>query len=95
MRQAELDEAEESIRIGGRRINNLRYADDTTLLASTKDHLRTLIKKVRTASAKAGLELNLNKTKVMSTTHMQALSMDDKSLEAVEKFIFLLVAGWI
>jgi len=66
-----------------------RYADDTTLLASTEDHLRTLIRKVGTASAKARVELNLKKTKVMSTTHIQALSMDDESLEAVDKLLFL------
>jgi len=61
-----------------------------TLLASAEDHLRTLFRKVGTAaSVKAGLELNLKKTKVMSTTHMQALSMDDESLEAVENFLFL------
>jgi len=70
MRQAGLDEAEEGVRIGGRRINNLRYADDTKLLASTEDHLQTLIRKVGTASGKAGPELNLMKTKIMSTTHM-------------------------
>ena len=67
MRQAELDNREEGIRVGGRKVNNLRYADDTTLIAENDKDLKILLNKVKEASMKAGLALNLKKTKVMST----------------------------
>ena len=67
MRQANLEELDTGVRMGGRKINNLRYADDTTLLAESKEELLQLIKSVKEKSAQAGLYLNLKKTKVMST----------------------------
>jgi hypothetical protein len=89
MRDAGLDETEEGIRIGGRNLNNLRYADDVTLAANTEDGLVSLIEKVTCASGKAGLYLNIQKTKVMSTAELQSFSLNNKNIEVVDHFNLL------
>jgi hypothetical protein len=89
VREAQLDEVEESVRIGGRLLNNLRYADDTTLAASTSNGLQNLIGKVKTASEKAGLFLNVKKTKVMTTAQLDSFKAADETLEVVKSFSFL------
>ena len=67
MRNAGLDEAQAEIKIAGRNINNLRYADDTTLMAESEEELKSLVKKVKEESAKADLKLNIQKTKIMAS----------------------------
>lgn len=89
MRDAELEYAEEGIRLGGRNLNNLRYADDTTLLASRIEHLKNLIRKVQLASERGGLYLNLKKTKVMSTGNITSFSLDNEEIEVVNSITFL------
>ena len=77
------------ISIGGRRITNLRYADDTTLIAETKNDLIAIIERVKLASEKAGLYLNVGKTKVMMTEDQGEMVVDGKHIEVVSHFIFL------
>ena len=88
MREA-LEEWERGISIGGRTVSNLRYADDTTLLAGTKEDLIELVGRVRRASEKAGLYLNVGKTKVLTTGDIGAVTVDGKDIEVVTKFVFL------
>ena len=88
MREA-LEEWERGISIGGRMVTNLRYADDTTLIAGTKEDLIELVGRVRRASEKAGLYLNVGKTKVMTTGDIGAATVDGKDIEVVTKFVFL------
>ena len=88
MREA-LEEWESGISIGGRMVTNLRYADDTTLLAGTKEDLTELVERVRRASEKAGLYLNVGKTKVMTTGDIGEVTVDGKDIEIVTKFVFL------
>ena len=88
MREA-LEEWESGINIGGRMVTNLRYADDTTLLAGTKEDLTELVERVRRASEKAGLYLNVGKTKVMTTGDIGEVTVDGKDIEVVTKFVFL------
>ena len=88
MREA-LEEWESGISIGGRMVTNLRYADDTTLLAGTKEDLIELVERVRRASEKAGLYLNVGKTKVMTTGDIGEVTVDGKDIEVVTKFVFL------
>ena len=88
MREA-LEEWESGISIGGRMVTNLRYADDTTLLAGTKKELIELVERVRRASEKAGLYLNVGKTKVMTTGDIGEVTVDGKDIEVVTKFVFL------
>ena len=88
MREA-LEEWERGISIGGRMVTNLRYADDTTLLAGTKEDLIELVGRVSRASEKAGLYLNVGKTKVMTTGDIGAVTVDGKDIEVVTKFVFL------
>ena len=88
MREA-LEEWEKGISIGGRMVTNLRYADDTTLLAGTKEDLIELVGRVRRASEKVGLYLNVGKTKVMTTGDIGAVTVDGKDIEVVMKFVFL------
>ena len=88
MREA-LEEWEKGISIGGRMVTNLRYADDTTLLAGTKEDLIELVGRVRRASEKVGLYLNVGKTKVMTTGDIGAVTVDGKDIEVVMQFVFL------
>jgi len=89
MRRAGMEEAEEGIRIGGRKINNLRYADDTTLLAANITDLQNLILKVKNSSEEAGLFLNVKKTKIMTTAGLQRFNLGNEELEVVSSFNFL------
>ena len=89
MRRAGMEEAEEGLRIGGRKINNLRYADDTTLVAANITDLQNLIGKVKSSSEEAGLFLNVKKTKIMSTTNLQRFKLGNEELEVVSSFSFL------
>ncbi|CAF2089884.1 unnamed protein product [Rotaria magnacalcarata] len=89
MRNAELDETEAGIKISGRNINNLRYADDTTFMAENEDDLKTLLMKVKEESAKAGLLLNIKKTKIVSTGTVNMIQIDGEEIEVVPDFIFL------
>jgi hypothetical protein len=89
MKRAGMEEADEGLRIGGRKVNNLRYADDTTLLAANITDLQNLIRKVKTSSEEAGLFLNIKKTKIMSTTKLQGFKLDNEELEVVSRFPFL------
>ena len=88
MREA-LEEWESGISIGGRIVTNLRYADGTTLLAGTKEDLTELVERVRRASEKAGLYLNVRKAKVMTTGDIGEVTVDGKDIEVVMKFVFL------
>ena len=89
MRECRLEEYEGGVRIGGRVINNLRYADDTTLIESSKEGLIKLIEKVSVESKKKGLLLNINKTKVMTTDNTDNFNIDGKELEVVSSFNYL------
>ena len=89
MRNAELDEAQAGIKIAGRNINNLRYADDTTLMAESKEELKSLLIKVKEESEKAGLKLNIQKTKIMASGHITLWQIDGETMETVRDFIFL------
>ena len=88
MREA-LEEWERGISIGGRMVTNLRYADDTTLLAGTNEDLIELVGRASRASGKAGLYLNVRKTKVITTRDIGAVTVDGKDIEVVTKFVFL------
>ena len=89
MRKACLDEAKDGIGIGGLKVKNLRYADDTTLIATTKEGLACLLGKVKEVSKKCGLFLNSKKTKVMTTGAVDKFIVGNESLEVVDSFIFL------
>ena len=89
MRKAGLDEAKEGVKIAGKNINNLRYADDTTLLAESKEDLERLIYRVKEESALAGLFLNIKKTKIMTTEPIDEWKMNDEEVEVVDNFVFL------
>ena len=89
MRNARLDEAQAGIKIAGRNINNLRYADDTTLMAEHEEELKSLLMKVKEESEKAGLELNIHKTKIMASSPITSWQIDGEIMETVTDFIFL------
>ena len=89
MRNAGLDEAQFGIKIAGRNINNLRYADDTTLMAERKEYLKSLLMKVKEESEKVGLKLNIQKTKIMASSPITSWQMDGETVETVTDFIFL------
>ena len=89
IRDADLDDTEEGVRIGGRVLNNLRYADDTTLAAESESGLKVLLERVTSTSEKAGLYLNIKKTKVMSNTGMTTFRANNESIEVVKHFNFL------
>ncbi|CAF3391752.1 unnamed protein product [Rotaria socialis] len=89
MRKAGIEEAAGGIKIGGRNINNLRYADDTTIMAETADDLQYLLRKVKEESAAAGLKLNMKKTFVMTNAPIQEFYIDNDQVEIVKEFIFL------
>ena len=88
MWNARLDEAQAGIRVAGRNINNLRYADDITLMAEIEE-LKNLMMKVKDESEKAGLELNIQKTKIMASGPITSWEMDGETMETVTDFIFL------
>ena len=89
MRKAGLENMEEGAKVGDRKINNLRYADDTTLLAENQDHLKRLLKRVKDESKKAGLALNIKKTNIMSSRELRDFVLDDEQMEVVDRFILL------
>ena len=89
MRNTELEEAQAGIKIAGRNINNLRYADDTTLMAESEEELRSLLMKVKEESEKVGLKLNIQKTKIMASGPITSWQIDGKTVETVADFIFL------
>ena len=88
MRNAGLDETQAGIKIAGRNINNLRYADDTTVIAE-KEELKSLLMKVKEESEKVGLKLNIQKTKIMASGPITSWQIDGKTVETVADFIFL------
>ena len=89
MRSARLDEAQAGIKIAGRNINNLRYADDTTLMAESEEELKSLLMKVKEESEKSGLKLNIQKTKIMASGPITSWQIDGETMETVTDFIFL------
>ena len=89
MRNAGLEEAQAGIKIARRNINNLRYADDTTLMAESEEELRSLLMKLKEESEKAGLKLNIWKTKIMESGPIISWEIDGETVEAVSDFIFL------
>ena len=88
MQNASLDEARAGIKISGRNINNLRYADDTALMAESEEELESLLMKVKAESEKAGLKLNIQKTKIMASSPITSWQIDGKTMETVRDFIF-------
>ena len=87
MQNAGLDEAPSGIKIVGRNINNLRYADDTTLTAENKEELKSLLMKVKEESEKVGLKLNIQKTKIMAFGPITSWQMDGETVETVADFV--------
>ena len=89
MRNAGLDEAQAEIKIARKNINNLRYADDTTLMAESKEELKSLLMKVKEESEKGDLKLSIQKTKIMSSHPITSWQIDGETMETVTDFIFL------
>ena len=89
MRNAGLEEAQAGMKIAGRNINHLRYADDTTLMAESEKELKSLLRKVKEESEKVGLKLNIQKTKIMAPGPITSWEMDWETVETVTDFIFL------
>ena len=89
MRNAGLEEAQAGIKIARRNINNLRYADDTTLMAESKEELKSLLVKVKQESEKVGLKLNIQKTKIIASGSITSWQIDGETIEAVTDFTFL------
>ena len=89
MRNAGLNEAQAGIKIAGRNISYLRYADDTTLMAESEEELKSLLMKVKDESEKVGLKLNIQKTKIMASGLITSWQIDGKPMETVTDFIFL------
>ena len=89
LRNAGLDEAQAGIKITGRNINNLRYADDTTLIAKSEEELKSLLMKVKEGSEKVGLKLNIQKTKIMASGPITSWQIDGETVGTVADFIFL------
>ena len=89
MRNAGLDEAQAGIKIAGRNINNLRYADNTTLMAESEEELKSLLMKVKEKSEKVGLKFNIRKTKIMAPGPIISKQIDGKTMETVTDFIIL------
>ena len=87
MRNAGLDEAQAGIKISGRNINNIRYADDTTLMAESEEELKSLLMKVKEESEEVGLKLNIQKTKIMASGPITSWEIDGETLEIVSDFI--------
>ena len=89
MRNARLDEAQAGIKTAQRNINNLRYADDTTLMTESKEELKSLLMKVKEDSGKAGLKLNIQNTKIMASGPITSWQIDGETMQTVRDFIFL------
>ena len=89
MQNAGLDRSQSGIKIAGRNINNLSYADDTTIMAESKEHLKSLLMRVKEESEKAGLKLSIEKTKIMVYGPITSWQMDREKVEIVADFIFL------
>ena len=89
MQNARLDESQAGIKIAGRNINNLRYADDTTLMVESKEELKILLIRVKEKSEKAGMKLNIQKTKIMVSSPIISWKIDGETMETVTDFIFL------
>ena len=89
MQNAGPDEAQTGIKIAGRNINNLRYTDDTTLMAESEEELKSLLMKVKEESAKAGLNLSIQKTKIMGSGSITSWQIDKETMETVRDFVFL------
>ena len=89
MRNAGLDEAQAGIKIAERNVNNLRYADDTTLMAESEEELKSLMMKVKEENKKAGLKLNVQKIKIMASGAIIPWQIDGETMETVMDFIFL------
>ena len=89
MRNAGLDEAQAGVKIAGRNINNLIYADDTTLMAKSEEELKSLLMKVKEEIEKVGLKLNIQKTKIMASGLITSWEIDGETVETVSDFIFL------
>ena len=89
MRNTGMDEAQAGIKIAGRNINNLRYADDTTLMAESEEELKSLLIKVIEESENVGLKFNIQKTKIMASGPITSWEMDGETVETVSDFIFL------
>ena len=83
-----LDEAQAGIKIAGRNINNLRYADDTTIMAESEEELKSLLMKVKEESGKVGLKLNIQKTKIMTSCPITSWQIDGEAMETVRDFSF-------
>ena len=88
MRNARLEESQAGIKIAGRNINNLRYADDTTLMAESEEELKSLLMKVKEESEKVGLKLNIQKTKIIASSPITSWQIDGETVETVADFIF-------
>ena len=88
MRNTGLEEARAGIKIAGRNINNLRYADDTTVMAETEEELKSLLMKVKEETEKDGLKLNIQKTKIMASGSITSWEIDGETMETVSDFIF-------
>ena len=89
MRNAGMEETQAGIKIAGRNINNLRYADDTTLMAESEEELKSLLMKVKVESEKVGLKFNIKKTKLMASGPISSWEIDGEPVETVSDFIFL------
>ena len=89
MRNTGLEEAQAGLKIAGRRINDLRYADDTTLMAKSEEELKSLLMKVKEESKNSGLKLNIQKTKIMVSDLITSWQIDGEAMETVADFIFL------
>ena len=89
MRNSGLEEAQAGIKTAGRNISNLRYADDTTLMAESEEELKTLLMKVKEENEKAGLKLNIQKTKIMAFGPITSWQIEGETMETVTDFIFL------
>ena len=88
MRNAGLEETQAGIKIASRNINHLRYADDTTLMAESEEELKSLLMKLKEESEKVGLKLNIQKTKIMASSHITSWQIDGETVETVSDFIF-------
>ena len=93
MRSAGLDKAQAGIKIAGRNINNLRYADDTSLMAESEEELKRLLMKVKEESERVGLKLNIQKTKIMASDPITSWQIDGETVETVADFIYLFIFG--
>ena len=95
MRNAGLEEAQAGIKIAGRNINNLRYADDTTLMAESEEELKSLLMEMKVESEKVGLKINIQKTKIMATGPITSWQTEAETMETVIDFIFGAPKSWL